>query len=260
MELLFHGRDDLARLFVDGYVRSANDDEGKALVPFYVAYRSLVRAKVRGLELREREIQEDRRASSLAKAKAHALLALGELESPGRRPMLVLVGGLPGTGKSTLSRELAAQAGCEVIRSDLVRKELAAPPGDLYEREWKLRAYDECRSRAVERLFEGKRVVVDATFADGHLRRSFVDAARSLSVPIVWLVCQAPAEPVRSRLALRRGDASDADWAVYENMRRAWEPDEEATRRVRVEIDTEPGPESAAARALSELRVRGLLD
>ena len=91
----------------------------------YVAYRSVVRAKVRGLELREREIGEERRAASLAKSKAHFLLALGELEEPQLRPLLVLIGGLPGTGKSTLARGLAEQQDFCVIRSDVVGKELA---------------------------------------------------------------------------------------------------------------------------------------
>ena len=53
------------------------------------------------------EIPEAERSAALAKARAHWLLALGELEVPCRRPCLLLVGGLPGTGKSTLARGLA---------------------------------------------------------------------------------------------------------------------------------------------------------
>jgi predicted kinase len=60
------------------------------------------------------------------KARGSRLLALGELEAPGRKPCLLLIGGLPGTGETTLARALAERADFRVIRLDLVRKELAA--------------------------------------------------------------------------------------------------------------------------------------
>jgi len=266
MELLFHGRADLARSLADAYFRSVGEDEGKALLGFYVAYRSVVRAKVRGLELREREIPEERRATSLAKSKAHFLLALGALEEPELRPLLVLIGGLPGTGKSTLARGLAEQQDFCVIRSDVVRKELAGVAPDVpladgwragwYAPEWTLRTFAQCQRRAEALLFEGERVIVDASFADEAIRLGFLRAARSLSVPVVWFVCRASAERVRQRLAARRGDASDADWAVYEGARRSWDPEGGESAAVLVEIDTEPGVAAALGRALSALRER----
>jgi predicted kinase len=272
MELLFHRQIDLARSFADAYLAAAADEEGRALLPFYVAYRSLIRAKVRGLEMRESEIPDERRNASAAKARAHGLLALGELEAPAARPLLVLVGGLPGTGKSTLARALGAQMRCDVIRSDVVRKELAGvapssteaglPPlhawrSGLYAPEETNRTYGECRRRALDLLFQGKRAVVDATFADEALRRSFLDAAASLGVPVVWFVCTASADAVRERLASRRGDASDADFGVYEEARRSWTPAGRESRGLLVEVDTEPGERAALAQALSELSARG---
>src|SRR5262249_55001264 len=116
MDLIFHGRRDLADVFADAYFRAAGDVEGRALLPFYTAYRAAVRGKVEGFELTEKEIPEDERTAASARARAHWLLALGELEEPDRRPCLVLVGGLPGTGKSTLARGLAERADFIVIR------------------------------------------------------------------------------------------------------------------------------------------------
>src|SRR5205807_10001841 len=113
-----------ARAFADAYFRASGDDEGRVLLPFYTAYRGAVRAKVEGFELAEKEIPEAERAAALTEARGHWLLALSELEEPGRRPCLVLVGGLPGTGKSTLARGLAERARFSIIRSDLVRKEV----------------------------------------------------------------------------------------------------------------------------------------
>jgi aminoglycoside phosphotransferase family enzyme/predicted kinase len=268
MELLFRGRDDLARDFADAYFRASGDEEGRELLAFYIAYRSVVRAKVRGIELREREISAARRSSSLAKARAHFLLALRVLEAPAHRPALILIGGLPGTGKSTLARDVAERAEFEVIRSDAVRKELAglAPgtsaAGDwgagIYTLEWTERTYDECLQRAENALLEGNRVIVDASFASESLRTRFIDAGRGLSVPVIWFVCQATPQTVRERLAQRRGDVSDADFAIYERARLSWEPAGPTSAAVRIEIDTERSAADALARAMSALSESGL--
>ena len=125
MGLNLQGHRDLARAFAEAYFLASGDGEGRALLPFYTSYRAAVRGKVEGLKLARPEIPEADRAAALTKARGSWLLALGELEAPSRRPCLVLVGGLPGTGKSTLARALAERAGFRVIRSDLVRKELA---------------------------------------------------------------------------------------------------------------------------------------
>jgi aminoglycoside phosphotransferase family enzyme len=99
MDLARHGRRDLADAFTDAYVRSAGDSEGAALLAFYVAYRAAVRGKVRGMAADEEEIPDEDRTAAIRDARAHWLLALSELEDPGACPCLVLVGGLPGTGK-----------------------------------------------------------------------------------------------------------------------------------------------------------------
>src|SRR5262245_32742884 len=125
MDLLFHGRRDLARAFADAYFAATGDAEGRELLSFYVAYRAAVRAKVDGIKAAEAEVPETARAAARARARAHWLLALGELAGPAARPGLVLVGGLPGTGKSTLARALAERTGFTAIRSDVVRKEIA---------------------------------------------------------------------------------------------------------------------------------------
>src|SRR5207302_665940 len=112
---LFHGRRDLANAFAEEYFHTSGDNEGRALLPFYTAYRAAVRGKVEGFELVEKEVPETERAAALIRARAHWLLALGELEEPKRRPCLLLLGGLPGTGKSTLARVLAERAEFQVV-------------------------------------------------------------------------------------------------------------------------------------------------
>src|SRR5205085_38563 len=88
-------------------------------------YRAAVRGKVEGIRLREPETTAEARARVLPRAQAHWLLAVSALEVPARRPALILLGGLPGTGKSTLARGLTERTGGTVIRTDVVRKDLA---------------------------------------------------------------------------------------------------------------------------------------
>jgi uncharacterized protein len=80
MDLLFHGRRDLAAAFGEAYFQATNDADGRTLLPFYVAYRAAVRGKVEGFALTEKEIPEAERRAALARAQAHWRLALSELE------------------------------------------------------------------------------------------------------------------------------------------------------------------------------------
>jgi aminoglycoside phosphotransferase family enzyme/predicted kinase len=268
MDLTVRGRRDLAGAFADAYFRASGDEEGRALLPFYIAYRAAVRGKVEGFKLAEAEVPDAEKAAALASARARWLLALGELEEPGRRPGLVLVGGLPGTGKSTLARSLAERAGFTVIRSDVVRKDLAgiapnepSPPAarsSLYAPEWTEWAYAECRRRAEQALFEGRRVIVDATFADEAHRQAFLKTAADLAVPVAVLLCRADLDTVRTRLAARHGDASDADWDVYQHAAAHWQEPGPATRPHCAEIVTDGSAGEAVRQALDRLALGGL--
>ncbi len=241
MELTLEGRSDLAGSFIEEYLRAADDEEGRGLLPFYRAYRAMVRGKVEGMKTEESEVPEADRAAARVRARALWLHALSELEEPGRRPCLVMLAGLPGTGKSTLARGLAERAGFTVIRSDMVRKKLAGRGGraatlsdfgqDIYTPNWDDRTYAECLRRAEEIVFQAGRVLVDASFREESRRRLFLDAARRWGVAGCMLLGRADPDVVHSRLAGRRGDASDAGWAIYQEAARRWEAPEKRLAR-----------------------------
>jgi predicted kinase len=191
------------------------------------------------------------------------LLALGELEQPGRRPGLVLVAGLPGTGKSSLARKLSEAGKFRVIRSDVVRKELACLPDaplaeSFYTAEWNARTYTECLRRAEALLFGGERVLVDANFREERERSRFLRCAEGYGVIGCLLLCKTAPATVRRRLQERSGDASDADWSVYQKVAREWDkPGPDTARAVR-EISTEGSLDEAHERATAALRELGL--
>lgn len=268
MDLLFRGRRDLERVFVDAYFDASGDRAGRALLPFYVAYRAAVRAKVGGMTAAETEVPRADRDVAIARARGHWLLALSQLEVPERGPALVLVGGLPATGKSTLAEMLARSGGFEVVSSDRVRKELAglspetsaaAAFGEgIYTPAWSDRTYAACLERAEARLFEGGRVIVDASFREAHRRRAFLEAALRWGVRPVLLVCTASADTVRERMADRRSGASDADWEVYQAAAAAWEHEPDDLRWSVEEVATDAGREEALSAAIDRLRREGL--
>jgi aminoglycoside phosphotransferase family enzyme/predicted kinase len=268
MDLIRYGRRDLARWFRDAYFAASDDAEGRTLVPFYVAYRAAVRGKVGGMKASEAEVGEPQRLQAQATAQAHWLLALGQLEDRRSRPCLILIGGLPGTGKSTLAKALETLAGFSVIRTDLVRRELAEAAGrkrqagnygaGIYSEEFTEETYRECVRRAEAGLFEGQRIVIDATFRTEAWRSRFLGLALRWGVPGLFLVCQADPALIKRRLDHRQNDASEADWAIYVETARRWEPLAPETERHAREIDTGrdwPKPLNQALEALRGLEL-----
>jgi aminoglycoside phosphotransferase family enzyme/predicted kinase len=268
MDLTRAGRRDLAEAFASAYFCAVDDPEGRKLLPFYTAYRAVVRGKVEGMELLEPEVPESERAAVLPNARAHWLVALSELEGPGSRPCMVLMGGLPGTGKTTLAERLANDANLTVIRSDVVRKRLARIRPDqraasdfgedIYAPEWTDRTYKECLAQAEAAVFNGQRVLIDASFQSEATRRQFLDAARRWTVPVVMLICQAEPDVVRERLQQRQNDASDADWQVYQQAAARWEALSPLARSVAQAIDTSQGTDASLTQALAALAERVL--
>ncbi len=273
MELNRQGRRDLANEFMDAYIQTSGDEEGRRLTSFYTAYRAVVRGKVEGMKLSRPEITEAGRATAKSKSQSSWLLALDELETPPRRPCLLLVTGLPGTGKSTLARELVEHGDFELIRSDVVRKELwsklpacrkiqnaswkLTPQGfgeGIYSAEWNRRTYDECLRQAERMLFQGQRVIIDANFRADADRLRFLDAAKRWGVRYGLLLCEADAAVVRTRLSKRRDDASDADWSVYLRASESWEPFSSTSQSAMRVINTGGSVNDARSEALKVLQ------
>lgn len=212
MDLEFLGRQDLAELFLDSYRQHSGDTAPSALAHFYIAYRAVVRAKVDCVRV------DQGHDEARADARRHLDIAAQHLRSA--TVQLIIVGGGPGTGKSTLSHALAEQLDAEVISTDDVRKQMQAAGtitgsvGEvntgLYSPQNVSAVYTEVLRRAADTLSVGRSVILDGTWRGAEQReraRRIADRAR---VPLVILTCSAPLDEVALRIETRTDSTSDA--------------------------------------------------
>lgn len=231
MDFTFAGRSDLARALVESYAARAVDSDLARLVRFYSCYRAYVRGKVESLRGAEPEVGVEERAASLERARRFFDLALRCARDA--RPLLLVIGGLSGTGKSTVAAALGQRRRFVRLNSDTIRKQLAGvaptarPGAELYTPEMSRRTYAELLRRAREEIAAGRDVIADATFplrAGRDEARRIAERAGAAHL-LVW--CECAEHVVRERLERRSRagtDASDADWTVYVEQRQRFEP------------------------------------
>lgn len=182
------------------------------------------------------------------------------------RPFLLAVGGVIGSGKSTLSAALGRTLGVPVVSSDRTRKTRAGLPplspagAGAYTVEARDRIYAEIVRRATEVLDSGRGAILDATFAACRWRQQAAAAARASNATFVWVEAVCPPEVLRERLAARRPgqSASDADASLLEAFVRDYEPALAEDPEPHLSIDTSQGEDAAldeALRGLSELGI-----
>jgi aminoglycoside phosphotransferase family enzyme/predicted kinase len=244
MDLELLGAPEAAGLLLDRYVEHSADPAPAALRHHFIAYRAFVRAKVGCLR---------GAADAVADVAAHAGLCLDHLRAGAVR--LVLVGGQPGTGKTTVAAGLADRCGFVTINSDRVRKELAgldpampapAPFGTgLYDPESTRRTYAELLRRAGLLLARGESVVLDATWAEPGQRAAATALHERLGAEPVLLHCVLPVPVAQERVAGRYGP-SDADAEVVARGAGRFTPWPDA-----VGIDTRAGPEACVEKAVT---------
>ncbi len=135
--------------------------------------------------------------------------------------MLILISGLPGSGKTTLARAFSTQKKVLHLNSDLLRRDLGLLGN--YGSADKQKVYSTLLERTENALLAGETVVVDSTFYKKDIRAPFQKLAEKCRVPIRWVEVRAQESTIRERLKTPRPD-SEADFLVYEKIRDAAEP------------------------------------
>ena len=250
MDLDFRNRRDAACRVLDAWLDEAARREGEglreglAVLPLLLSVRAVVRAHVE--------------ANSGHDEGGRAYLAAALRHLHPEPPRLFAVGGMSGTGKTTLARAVAPQLGASpgavVLRSDEVRKRLSGvaptdrlPPG-AYAPGMSDRVHAALFAEATSLLAAGRSVILDATFLDPEHRGAAADLADRLGLPFAAVWLEGTPEVLKTRLAGRSGDASDADVQTLEQQAKR-DAGSIAWPRLRAELDATPAALDVFARA-----------
>ncbi|MFD7921292.1 AAA family ATPase [Streptomyces sp. NPDC059740] len=248
MDLEQLGAPEAAAHYLARYCEYSGDPAPPSLWHHYVAYRAFVRAKVSLIQAGQ--------GAPGAEVSSRRLISttLRHLRTSAVR--LTLVGGLPGSGKSTLSGALANRLGAALLSSDRLRKELAGIPPErsaaarygegLYTPEWTARTYATLLDRAATLLSAGESVVLDASWSDARQREAAAQVAERAGADLVALHCHVSSDVSAARLRRRAPGPSDADRDIATVMAARESPWPEAE-----DVDTGGSLEAAVNKALA---------
>lgn len=249
MDLESKDRLDLAYWFLNHYLEVTGDYFGMTVFRLYEVYRALVRAKVAGLRLAQVEKGSLEWENIRAEMVGYVELAYRLIRSSS--PVLILMHGVSGTGKTTVSSEVVKALGAVRVRSDVERKRIHAEKSErvcrqgstesLYASTMTQATYDRLLDLASAMLQAGYPVVVDATFLCVAQRQPFIRLAHERQLPLVILDVWAPEAVLAQRMELRAKqctDASDATLEVMERQRAIEEPLTEAERPYAIRMNS----------------------
>jgi len=223
MDLVARGRRDLGAHFLNRYLEWTGDYGSMSVLSLYFVYRCLVRAKVAVILSKERESDEARNADL---SEAHRYCDMAKRQAAARTPVLVVMSGLSGSGKTWLSGQLMAALPAIRIRSDIERKRFfglsetessASRIGSgIYTDDANRTVYHGLYDTARVILGAGHSVILDAAFLKSADRATATDIATVCGSPCILLEVTAPADKLRDRIRQRSTQADDASEAGLE--------------------------------------------
>ncbi|MEO6884999.1 MAG: AAA family ATPase [Jatrophihabitantaceae bacterium] len=239
MDLEHLHRADLAQHLLDWYVEFSGTAAVRSLQHHYIAYRAFVRAKVSCIRAGQGS------PSASADADSYARLALAHLRAG--EPRLVLIGGAPGTGKTTLSRAVVDDRDWVLLSSDEVRRQLPADPDDRYSPAAKAATYRELLRRARHALEHGQCVIADASWGDVAMRQLAENLADQTASTLIALECRAPVAVTATRAEHRLAQGDDASEAGADIARRLAASRDPWPGAIGIPTDTTPDTSLRAA-------------
>lgn len=256
MDLDRHGLRQGASAVLNAYLEQSLDYTGLAPLPLFLACRAAIRAHVT-MAMAQENIE-----AATARRDAIAFLdrALTYLQPP--EPALLAVGGVSGTGKSTLARRMApfigAVPGAVVLRSDVIRKQLwGIPPAErlpeeAYSADFSVKVFQTIAERAEIILRTGHSIVADAVYGLPEERDALAKVAQRVNAKFSGFWLDAPKDILEKRIAARTNDASDATIDVLRKQLGSIIP-----ARDWIAIDADGNPEDVFAHMIRNLKVDG---
>jgi uncharacterized protein len=237
MDFDFKGRSDLGNLLLRNAARELDDAGMLKVANFYKCYRAFVRGKVETIQATEKEAinpQEHER-----QAACYFRLAL-RYAIAGSEPLILVVMGGVGTGKSTIAKRLASELDWPVFSSDEIRKRLAGvlltqrtPPelrAKIYSAQMTRQTYRKLLVDALATLKENRGVILDATFSTRALRKVLRHECNTANVPFQFVELEVDASEIKKRLKTRdekSSETSDARLEDFQKLSAAYEPPSE---------------------------------
>jgi aminoglycoside phosphotransferase family enzyme/predicted kinase len=233
MDLEFRGRPDLAGALASSYRRQLDDPAFDRIVAFYKCHRSLVRGKVRGLAWQQHpRTAQGRRVRELARRHFRLARHYAAQFAP---PRLIVVGGVIGTGKSTLAESLTTAFGARLFRTDEIRlKEFAhyrrprqGFAGGLYAPRVSELVYQRLIHRAEALVRRRESVICDGTFSLASGRRALRRIAARHGASFHFFECVVPRHVALARVAKRSAagvDISEGRPEHYDRLKAGFEP------------------------------------
>ncbi len=225
MDLLRRNHPRLAWRFLDVYLEAGGDYAGLRVLPYYLTYRALVRAKVDIIRAHQSPADSEERREAATDFLGY--LKLAECCSQRKKTPLIITHGLSASGKSTITRFLQERLGAIRIRSDAERKRLteisaAASRSDfqtgIYTDAISIQTYQRLSELAAIIVDAGFPVIIDAACLKRSQRQQFLQLAASKHLPCIILDIIASPETLYSRITKRRNDISDADVVVLNHQ------------------------------------------
>lgn len=243
MDLDDHQRPDLSRRLLNKYLELTGDYNHLAVLQYYMVYRAMVRAKVNALQL-DQDVSDQRKIDSVLR-ECKNYITLGNLYITDRKPLLIIMHGFSGSGKTTISQFILEALPAIRIRSDVERKRLLKNQDSdsrgeaknhktqsginegIYSKESSNITYDHLRILAEDIILAGLSVIVDAAFLQTEQRKRFSQLATLLNVPFRIINCHAEHSILEQRLTERQiygSDASDATLDVLFHQQENHDP------------------------------------
>ena len=247
MDLVEKKRHDLAAHFLNRYLETTGDYDGVTVLSLFFVYRCLVRAKVAAIRSREREDATER-AADIEEVGSYCDMATRQIAD--RVPVLVIMHGLSGSGKTFVSNQLMAALPAIRVRSDVERKRVFgidelksshSPVGQgIYTNEANDSVYARLFAVAASVLRAGHNVILDAAFLQRDIRSRAFDIARDCNCPSVIVDINVPERVLKKRIMDRghaRQDVSEAGLDVLRHQMATMEALTPEERSLTVDCD-----------------------